>query len=75
MICPKDLRTYGFRRNENGKLDEDGTYQDIEANKVNCKYDIEIRLLLGVASVKYPNGCVEGKRAKLFSYTEKTIIT
>ena len=68
MICR-------FRRNENGKLDGDGTYQDIEANKVNCKYDKEIRLLLGVASIKYPNGRVEGKRATLFSYTGNAIIT
>ena len=64
-----------FRRNKNGKLDKDGAYRDVEAKKVNCKYDKEIRLLLGVASIKHSDGRVEGKRAKLFSYTGKTIIT
>ena len=32
-------------------------------------------MLLGVAAVKHFDGRVEGKRAKLFSYTGKTIVT
>ena len=64
-----------FKRNKNGKLDENGTYRELDTTKLNCKYDKEICLLLGVAAVKYLDGRVEGKRARLFSYTEKTIVT
>ena len=45
-----------FKRNKNGKLDENGTYREVDPTKLNCKYDKEIQLLLGVAAVKYLDG-------------------
>ena len=63
-----------FKRDENGKLSEDGKYRDKNAVILNCKYDQEIRLMLGVAKVKLLDGKVIGRRAKPFSYTGKNII-
>ena len=66
-----------FRRNAHGKLDENGAYLAEEDDQVvlNCKYDREVRLMLGVCAVKYMDGRIEGKRAQAFSYTDCTIIT
>ena len=66
-----------FKRDEHGKLDENGAYLVEEDDQVvlSCKYDREIRLMLGVCAVKYQDGHEEGKRAKAFSYTDHTIIT
>ena len=47
----------------------DGKYRDKIFVIFNCKYDKEIRLMLGVASVKYGDDNVTGKRALPFSYT------
>ena len=38
------------------------------------KYDDEICICLGVASVKMPCGKIEGRRAELIDYTGKVII-
>ena len=63
-----------FKRDENGKLSDDGKYRDKDCVVLNCKYDQEIRLMLGVAKVKLLDGKVIGRRAKPFSYTGKNII-
>ena len=67
-------QVYQFKRNKNKKLDPNGTYNNVDPSIVKCKHDKEIRLLLGVASLKYADGRVEGKRTPMFSYTEKTIV-
>ena len=64
-----------FKRDENGKICKDGKYRDKDAVILNYKYDQEIQLMLGVATVKYNDGNVIGKRAKPFSYTEKNVIS
>ena len=42
---------------------------------VKVKYQDEVRLCLGVASVKMPNGSIIGKRADIIDYTGKVIIS
>ena len=42
---------------------------------VKVKYQDEVRLCLGVASVKMPNGLIIGKRAEIIDYTGKVIIS
>ena len=66
---------YRFLRDENGKLDPNGSYHDCDPLELKVKYEKEVRLMLGVAMVKYPSGEVEGKRVKEFDYTEQTIVT
>ena len=42
---------------------------------VSVKYDDEICICLGVASVKMPCGKIEGRRAELIDYTRKVILS
>ena len=42
---------------------------------VSVKYEDEIRLCLGAASVKMPCGTVIGKRANLIDYINKVVIS
>ena len=70
-----------FHRDENGRLDPNGTLSDSEKTFVNCKYTEEVRLSLGCATVtpvdattgaKLPR---EGRRCIPFDYSAKTILT
>ena len=66
---------YVAKNDEEGNLDlENGTYADTEPTKLNCKYDNKIRLLLGVAALKYKDERIQGVRCRAFSYTNKTVL-
>ena len=63
------------KKDKHGKVYlNEGSYQNTDPSTLKCKYDKEIRLLLGVAMVEYEDGSIEGKRVKPYSYTEKTIL-
>ena len=65
-----------FPRNSEGSLNiVSGFYGAPSEKIVSVKYESEIRLCLGVASVLMPDGKVIGKRAKLIDYTGKLIIS
>ena len=60
-----------FPRDANGKVDvENGTYQEVQLAKLQCKYTDEVRLCIGVSATKN-----EGKVLGTFVYTNKTLLT
>ena len=66
---------YFAKNNKYGNLDlENGTYAETEPTKFKCKYDNKIKLLLGVAAVKYKDKHVQGFRCHAFSYINKTVL-
>ena len=65
-----------FPRDEDGLVDPiDGKISDERREVLNCKYEKEIRLALGVLMTRNQAQEKIGKRLNLFSYTEKTLIT
>ena len=60
-----------FPRDANGKVDvENGTYQEVQLAKLQCKYTDEVRLCIGVSATQN-----EGKVLGTFVYTNKTLLT
>ena len=66
-VGPNSGRQTRFPRGPNGELQPDGTLQT-KKTWLKCKFDKEIRLLLGCAMVKEGDKLV-GKRCRSFSYT------
>ena len=66
---------YVFPRDANGELDANGTYSETSFQRLNVKYDNEVRLSLGCAAV-LPNDQEElvGKRCLPFHYTGKRLL-
>jgi hypothetical protein len=65
-----------FKRTPEGKVDpENGTCLAKEGTQLNMKYSEEVRLCLGVAKVKQPDGTDLGVRLPLFDYSGKVILT
>ena len=71
--CTKQY-TYRFRRDENGKLLQDGNYES-KKEYLNTKYSDEIRLCVGVAMTEQPNGDLVGRRCNVFDYSGKVILS
>ena len=46
---------YIFKRDKNGKLDENGTYRNAILTKASFKYPEQACFLFGVAKVQHPN--------------------
>ena len=63
-----------FKRNENGKLDPNGTYAEPKS-LLKMKYAEEVRLCLGVAQVEREDGVIEGRRAMPFDYSGKVVLS
>jgi hypothetical protein len=63
-----------FKRNENGKLDPDGTRADPKS-LLKMKHAEEVRLCLGVAQVEREDGAIEGRRAVPFDCSGKVVLS
>jgi hypothetical protein len=63
-----------FKRNENGKLDPDGTCAD-HKSLLKMKHAEEVRLCLGVAQVEREDGAIEGRRAVPFDFSGKVVLS
>ena len=65
-----------FKRTPQGKVDSNnGTCLAIEGTQLNMKYSEEVRLCLGVAKIKAPDGTERGIRLPLFDYSGKVVLT
>jgi hypothetical protein len=65
-----------FPRDENGNVDvENGKYSDNTEKVMQAKYTDEVRLCLGVATVRLPDGSREGRRCDLIDYTGRVIVS
>ena len=60
---------YRVRRDENGAIDPEGSFQNTNPTKLSVKYNEEIRLALGVLLYEHPDSKLEGRIIKPFSYT------
>ena len=67
---------YLFKRNKEGKLDENGIYLESSLTKTSFKFPEQARFSFGVASV-LPIGKTKpvGRRCPMFDYTGKNICT
>jgi hypothetical protein len=63
-----------FKRNENGKLDPDGTHADPKS-LLKMKHAEEERLCLGVAQVEREDRVIEGRRAVPFDCSGKVVLS
>ena len=65
-----------FPRDDKGQIDlVNGKYATEEKEYIQCKYDEEARLGLGVAAVDLADGDRVGRRAEPFVYSGKVVIT
>ena len=64
---------YRFKRDNNGNLDENGSYEhDNRITKTSFKFPEQARFCFGVAQIVTSDGEKEGKRCDLIDYTGKT---
>ena len=67
---------YSFRRDENGKLCNNGTYPDATLTKTSFKFPEQARFSFGVATILITDATEPvGKRIEMFDYTKKNVCT
>ncbi len=64
-----------FHRDENGKIDKNGTCIAKAGSQLKMKYAEEVRLCLGVVKLKLEDGTTVGRRLPLFDYSGKVILS